>query len=237
MRVEQAIFTSVRTAVQQGYHLAARSSGIESPLAQSLRQWSPSHGSLFDQQVNATSINGYTLGPGWFVVSRTMYGAPEYSGRGALQMVTVILTAHQSQLDGFDNSPLLFARTALTLGFLRLPATIPTRLHGLTLPDRALTSTVEANRDPRTLSESTLSRSLRLLDQGQRIALVTANPLGAVTQLLARIPSSQRGETSFTTGLRPSRQRPFQVHVVPGVNAELRQRLLGQGIQLIAEKL
>ena len=232
MRAEQAIFTSIRSSTRQGYHLAARSPGVGGHLGQQLYQWGPSHGSLLDDKITASSLNSFQLSSDWIVVSRTVYGAPEYSGRGALQVVTLILAVRRSQLSAFDDNPVSLARTALTLGYLRLPASVPETLPQITLPDRALLAASAATRH--SLDDSILDRSLRLLGQGQRIALVGADdPVGTMAHLIRRIPAKIRAETSFTTGLRPSRQRPFRVHIVPRIDADIQRRLAAQGIHAL----
>ena len=47
MRLEQAIFTSVRSERLDGYQLAARSSGVTDELAKELTGWGPAHDSLW----------------------------------------------------------------------------------------------------------------------------------------------------------------------------------------------
>ena len=84
MYVDQAIFASARGSQGSGYQLVARSRGIDEPTATMLRDWGPSQGTLLTRETDAKAISYYTLGSDRVVVSRTIYGGPEYSQRGEI---------------------------------------------------------------------------------------------------------------------------------------------------------
>ncbi len=81
MRLEQAIFTSVRSERLDGYQLAARSPGIDDDLAKELITWGPAHDSLWDNSLRASSLNFHALSDDRFCVSKTVLAGAEYSGR------------------------------------------------------------------------------------------------------------------------------------------------------------
>ena len=229
MRVEQAIFTSARSTTVQGYHLVGRSPGIDSPLAQTLTRWGPSHGSLAGPAPDADSFNFHPAGDGWVALSRTVYGAPEYSARGGLQLVTSFLVLRHEQLAGYDYNPVLLARVALALGHLRLRPVNPVRLPAVELPDRPICGpTISSDRAG---WAGSMERLWHLSKSCERVAVGGASdPLGLAADLISRVPGHQRVELSFTTGLKPTLSRPFRLHFVCSADAALRRLLTTQGI-------
>ena len=239
MQVEQAIFTSARTAKMHGYHLVARSAGIDERLAGVLSQWGPSHASLLSSDLDAASLSFFPADTERFVLARTVYGGPEYSGRGGLEIVTRMFLLDREQFRGFDDNPVLLAHCALTLGFLRLPTDVSDELPRIDLPDTSLLGLL-ARRPQGSVPEPLLSELLDVLESGRRAAVVGTNePLSVLEQLTSAVPRRWRLDVSFTTGLRPSIHRPFRLHFFPEMDESLGRQLASQGICCIrvAEKV
>jgi len=230
MRVEQAIFTSLRSRKSQGYHLVARSPGVDEQVARSLCTWGPSHASLLADRPEAESLNFHALTGDWYAISRTIYGGPEYSGRGGLQVFTQFLLLRREQLAAYDNHPLLVAQTARLLGNLRLMAHIPSQLATLELPDRPLKA-CPAQHATRVFLREELLRSLRYPNRVAVLGL--ADPLPVLTQIVRDSTRDERLKLSFTTGLRPSVHRDFRLHFVPAVDAPLHAHFSQQGIETV----
>ena len=120
MLVEQAVFTSASTRKMRGYQIVATSPGLRPELSQQLARWCPTHAALLDTRPAAISLNGFPLGAAHYAVSRSVYGGPEYSERGSLQIVTLVLVLTMDQFASYNFNPIAFARTSLALGYLRL---------------------------------------------------------------------------------------------------------------------
>jgi hypothetical protein len=231
MQVEQAIFTSTGTSKVQGYHLVARSAGIDDRLAQSLAHWGPTHASLLEARLDASSLNYFSAGDGWLAVSRTVYGGPEYSGRGGMQVVTLFLALRSDQLAGYDFNVVSFARAGLALGHLRLLPALGQRLTRLDVPDRSLLG-CPASSSPHAVE--TLQSLLELLDRHSQIAVLGhSQPLAILDYLIQQIPPEQRLMLSFTTGLRPSLHRRFRIHLLPKTDDSVRAQLDSLGITCV----
>ena len=69
--LEQAVYTSAVTRQGRGYHLTARSPGVDDELAAELSQWCPSDRSLIGQDPDADSINVFPISNARMVVSRS----------------------------------------------------------------------------------------------------------------------------------------------------------------------
>lgn len=229
MRLEQALFTSARTRRSSGYQLVARSAGVSDQLAETLRLWGPSHGAFVDESPEADCLSCFPTGAESCAVARTLYGGPEYSGRGGLQLVTRFLLVRNSQLAGYRGDALLLARTALALGRLRLTPTVVGELPLVELPDTPPGAWGAATASGHGATEV----AAQLLRQ-RRLALVgVAEPWRAVEGLLSCLPESSRGSLSFTTGLRPSAQRPFRLHVYRRRDPALLGQLRDLGVETL----
>ena len=232
MIVEQAIFTSVPSVGVKGYQLVARSPGITAAAAKSLIRWGPSHGSLWSTHPTASSINYHPLDDTFVAVSRTMFGGPEYSGRGGLQLVTRSLVLRREQLRGYDNHPLALARLAYCLGHLRILTDLQKQLPPVDLPSNpTLDSQVTP---PQQGYRQALEGVQSALASGGRATLVYADdPQIVVDCLLSRMGPYERLDLSFSTGLKPARPRPFRFQFMPNFDLGLSRKLSSQGMSVI----
>ncbi|MEM7559300.1 MAG: hypothetical protein AAF394_09260, partial [Planctomycetota bacterium] len=81
---------------------------------------------------------------------------------------------------------------------------------------------------------SLIIEAAELVNAGKRIAFVgVEQPIELLQELLPQLGGGIRAGLSFTTGLQPSSQRPFQVHFVSDVDMRLQASLDGQGIRLL----
>ena len=232
MYVDQAIFASARGTQGSGYQLVSRSRGIDDSTATMLRDWGPSQGALLSRDVDSEAISYYTLGADRIVVSRTIYGGPEYSQRGELEVFTRSIIASRKLLEAYDNNPWWLAKTVLTLGYFRLMRHSEPWMTEVDLPARSLLGVRSA---PRTrIAEEPLSQALQSLQLNRPVALIgNIDVEHAMPQLMKCLGSPQRTQITFTTGMVPSVRRPFQLHLFPNASATLNSRLIKLGISPI----
>ncbi len=255
MKIQQAIFTSSDRGQIKGYQLVAVSEEIDRSLSRELQLWSPSH--LAEDDPTKWTINYFPVSQEHVAVTRTVLGGPEYSNRGGSQVVTLIAVLHNQQFSAYHNNAMLVARTALALGWLRIPGDMPSRLEPIELPDVPLLTFRGSNSfsptqvtDPvdhcpidSAYSETTvddqldaqvLSNLTELLENKQRIGIIGArDPLRMVEAFIERLPMAGRRAFSFTTGLQPTYNRPFQAHFIASANPALTQSLKSEGILLV----
>lgn len=223
MQVEQALFTSAQTRHARGYHLVARSPGVTDQLAQILSMWGPTHDSLLGTHIHSESLNYFAVDDEWGVLSRTVYGQSEYSGRGGFRVETNLLVLRREQLSGYGSNPLALGRTVLALGHLRLRSTPLSQLEPIELPRSSLCSEHPPRNDdsPRELTEAILDKI-----RDHRVAVIGAsNPLSVVSSVLDRLPARSRASFSFTTGLKPSLHRRFDLHFLAAAEKQSRREL------------
>ena len=230
MEVNQAIFTSTRSRKSQGYHVVAISSGVDQELLRQLHVWGPSHASLLSDETNAESLNFHPLSDKRYAVSRTVYGGPEYSGRGGFQVFTRYLILHEDQLQGYAFNALEFAYTALALGALRLTMSLPDRLSTVDLPEKPLARVAL----PRGESPVPMDEVGRILLLGSRVAILgLEKPLPVLALLMRDVPEQERLSLSFCTGLRPSLDREFRVQFAHEPDSNVYKQYASQGVDYV----
>ncbi len=239
MQIEQAIYTSIDKRKMKGYQLVSQSRGIDRTIAQELCRWAPSHASLSSDEPNDWSLNYFPVVDGRVAITRTVYGGPEYSDRGGIQIVTMHLVLHIEQFANFDFDAVALAKTALTLGYLRLPRDFHETLPTAELPRssfNATKNTKESGENRTGQSETGIpSNAVHALLHNSRVAVIgTADPLESVAKLVNHLPLEHRAGISFSTGLKPSARRKFQLQFLPPVDRAVRQQLNAQGIDCVS---
>ena len=236
MWAEQAVFASAERQHRKGYQLVARSDGIDAAIAQELCRWAPSHGALVDPEPHAWSLTYFPADDRHIAVARTTYGGAEYSGRGGMEVVTAFLVLPFDEFARYDNDPVALARTALALGYLRLPDASNDHRSRVRIPDRPVP--IRCPDDQTCRDEESGSRfgeAFELLRRHRRVVVLgEPDPLAVAHRLIGRLEPEVRFGLTFTTGLTWSMQREFQLQFLPTADPGLRQRLFTQNIDCIS---
>lgn len=234
IEVEQAVFASSDHGTMKGYQLVAKSAGIDREISGELCRWSPTS---FSNDPSKWALNVFPVSQDLTAVTRTVLGGPEYSNRGALQIVTSILLPRLDQLEHYDFDGATFAKTALAMGNLRLPLDLEIgELPKVILPDRPIVDPDLASipREKDENLERLLDKTSKLIIQSRRVALVgLQDHIDAVSGLLIRLPVPKRKAFSFTTGLTPSVRRPFQAHFLDHVEPKTQRVFDSQDIVVL----
>jgi len=234
-RIEQAVFTSARTARGQGYQLVARSAGISRRHARELARWRPTHNSLLDASAERRSINSHRLTCGAFCVSLTTPAGTEYSRRTGPRIATHCLVICPETYRRFANNPFAVAAAHMPSHVLLDDQTGP---HLEPLFAREVDGHVD------------LAAAMKLRGQGRWQHLVTlldallAGPLVGVTgyddyellfaAVVGSLPISLRAGISLSTGLIFSQQRPYQLSALPS-DPLIRRRLRRQTGMIVVD--
>lgn len=225
MRLEQAIFTSVKTSRLEGYQLAAASAGITPELAKELTVWGPAHDSLWDMRRDARSVNFHPLATGDFCLSCTSLAGAEYSGRGGGRIYTQMFVVPRAEFARFACDPFLVLRAIAAAGRVvvhgEVPAALPTvPLLGRTdRPDPAIATQVIEEIGPKVFED--LANAVA---SSPNVAVLTSGHVERLFQaLLHTFSPAERLTVSFTTNLKDSPRRPFKLFVLPNDPAIVRQ--------------
>ena len=247
--VQQAIFTSARSGRSADYRILAASPGIVEFDRRELDAWGPSHDALLDAGPEAASVNFFPLPSGSFCVSRTT----PLDGEGSChRLYTHCLIASPEALRQFANHPFLLLGAALAASGLQIPGAMPARLEPLELPETA-TPGIEARRASMPADAGLLAQlsvevgaaPLAMFVQAAltNVCLAVRGPVAAarlIRGLLDCLPVDCRTSISFSTGLKFSMRRPFDLCALPhdaGRQTWLAQRPGATALDLGATRL
>jgi len=235
IELPQAVFASADLGRMKGYQLVAKSDEIDRETAQELCRWSPSQ--LPGRDPGSWTLNCAKLDETRAVISRSVRGGPEYSRRGGNQTVTLMAIIDSNEFGSYNFNAYVFLQTALTLGYLRLPAVLPYgSLEPMVLPADPLIRSPDALhfQEEHECEDDFLHDVLQRISAGQRLALIGLdNSLNFLSRLIPRMALESRMNFSFTSGLTPAVRRPFQLHFLDSIDPSLRRTLLSQQVKVI----
>lgn len=235
MQVEQAVFASSDRGRMKGYQLVSKSPGVDREVSQELCRWAPTQ--MMSNDPDEWTINYFPVTPEFVAVTRTVLGGPEYSRRGASQVVTLILLLRDTQFEFYDYNPVAVSKTAMAMGYLRLPLNMEQeQIPQATLPIRPIIEPHASIQHETSEGDSysVLDEVRELLVDSRRVAVVGCpKPYEAVHRLIQSIPLNCRKEISFTTGLSPSVRRPFQAQFLTSADNSLQKTLESQSIAVL----
>jgi GTPase-associated protein 1 len=235
MRLEQAIFTSVKSSRLEGYQLAAASSGVSPAIAQELTVWGPAHDSLWDTRRDARSINFHPLTTGDYCLSCTTLAGEEYSGRGGGRVYTQMFVVARRVLERFAFDPFLIVRALSAAGRLVIHDTVPERLP--TVPILGRSDKPEPTLVSQVLDEVGSKVFDEVVDAVANSPTAAVQTSGHVERLFEAVlhafAPDDRLTISFTTGLKNSPRRPFKLCVLPNDPALVRQSQRLSGARVV----
>ena len=238
MRVEQAIFTSTRTARGAGYQLAAHSDGVSEADARELAAWGPSHDSLLESGSAAESVNFHPLPSGAYCIGQSTPEGAEFSGRGGPRVYTQSLIVSPQALSRFSNNPFAVLRAALALGEIGVLVKLPEKLPAFDLLGRASpvdeAALNQLAQDPGPLCMAAVVEAA-LKHPALGIAAGKLAPR-LMAGLFHCLPVECRLEFSFATGLKHAPRRQFRLVGISMQPLEIRrlQKQFGLGVLEVA---
>ena len=134
------------------------------------------------------------------------------------------------QWAGYNNSPLLLARTAQLIGQLRLHNVLHHELPPIEMPERGI------GYQTRSAAETSipLHDILRIPKLHPRTSLFGCqDPLAVLALLSGESPVEERLRLSFSTGLKLSVDREFRLLFAPQADSQLSAQLRAQGIDSV----
>jgi hypothetical protein len=236
---DQAIFTSVRGPMGEGYRIIAASRGLRSEEKQAITRLSPSHEALCWQPASGGdetpryAVAFYSLPAGRLCVAYSCYAGAEHTARGGHRVYThnVIFDEQEFPRCGFNPFHVLRAMVAEGL-------TVPKLTPGAVLPELLLP--INTNVAPRTASltvslDSPHRRYVlqRLFDEHTLIVPVQDGWLESTEVLLMGIPGPMRARVSFGAGLRFSLGRCHRLHLFCDEKGAARSRIAGQPVEYL----
>ncbi|MGB0717485.1 MAG: hypothetical protein ACPGXK_16530 [Phycisphaerae bacterium] len=232
---DQAIFTSVRTPMGEGYRVIASSPGVKPDEKQAMTRMSPSHKGLclehMKEKTEGEFVPGlafYPLPSGRLCLAVSTFAGAEHTARGGQRIYTHNLIFSESSLADWQFNPLEIARAALAQGCTE-PQLKPEKL----LPTIELNPTGPdiPNSLPDQVDRQTAKVVLNNLLLGKRTVIHLANGwFDALEALMMGIPGPMRGRLSFSAGLQFSVSRTHHLVILNDEPGHAKKRSVGQPV-------
>jgi len=235
---DQAIFTSVRTPMGEGYRIIAASRGLRPEEKQAITRFSPSHEALCPLEPGATSPNGvhavafYTLPTKRVCVACSCDAGEEQSGRGGLRVYTHNLVFDAADLETCGFNPFAVVRAMAELGLTTPQLKPPAVLDALDLPVPDSATSV-----PKTMLDNSLNTAWRkhvlesLLSDRSLVLNIGGDWLSIAEALLMGLPGPMREAVAFVAGLRFSVSRCHRLALLTDDPAQTKSRVAGRQVE------
>lgn len=239
LQCDQAIFTSIRGPMGEGYRIIAASRGLRPEEKQAITRLSPSHEALCWKPAgggdDATRYAAafYTLPTSRLCVAFSRYAGAEHTARGGHRVYTHNVVFDEQDFPQCGFNPFHVVRAMATAGL-----TVPRLTHGAVLPEVSLpiNTNVAPRKAPFTASFDSPHRRYilqRLLDEQALIVPVQDGWLESTEALLMGVPGPMRAKISFGAGLRFSLGRRHRLHLLCDKNGAARSRIAGQPVEYL----
>lgn len=239
-QAEQAIFTSIRTPMGEGYRLVAMSPGITSEERAEITRRSPSHGSLGDSDPEAQALSSYGLNTGRQCVAWTRYAGREHTARGGQRVHThlAVLEAagfaafgcdpfrvHAVLREAIGDVPNIKPTSSLPCLKLPLPACPP-----VTLGAEDGSASLPAAPD---IIQNACCVAAQLLGREAVLVLGAADPLELLRWTVAVLPQGFRANLTVSANLQYASSRHIRLTCVGENSPELQRAVQGQSVHIL----
>jgi hypothetical protein len=236
---DQAIFTSIRGAMGEGYRIVAASRGLRPEEKQAITRLSPSHEALCWQPGAggdadpAFAAAFYPLPTGRLCVAYSSYAGAEHTARGGHRVYTHNLVFEERDFSSCEFNPFRVIRAMIAAGL-----TVPDLAPGTVLPEVRLP--IDAGGPPSTGSFAVAVDSPHrryalqgLFDERTLVVPLQTGWVEAAEALLLGVPGPMRSKVSLGAGLRYSVGRCHRLHVFCDEKGAARSRIVGQAVEYL----
>lgn len=230
---EQAIFTSTRTPMGEGYRIIAASRGLRPDEKQAITRVSPSHDTLCSTHSGASGMAFYPLPGGRVCAAVTGVAGNEHTGRGGQRVYTHNLIFDAIRLTECAFNPFAVLRAMVDAGLLTPQLSPESVLPEYTLSVNA-SSTPQLPAWPATFTPAARCHVLqRLLDDASLIVCHDRDWATLAELILLGVPGPLRASIPFAAGLRFSAGRSHRLHVLSDDRGVTRTRITGQRVEYV----
>lgn len=241
LNCDQAIFTSVRTMMGEGYRIIAASGGLGRREKQVITTHSPSHDGLCrgsadknDPPSASQAVAFYPLPEGRFCVAISRPAGTEHTGRGGQRIYTQNLIIDEEDFRATGYNPFVIRRAMICKGLdvpqLKPPASLP-RIE-LEIPDASAKPANLAMHE--SLHATCRCHLLKGLLEGRSFVInLDDDWLESAEAVLLGVPGPMRVEISLSAGLRFSVGRINRLQVLHDDSLTTRSRLTGQPVEYL----
>jgi hypothetical protein len=232
---DQAVFTSVRSGMGEGYRLIASSAGVQAQEKVEITRRSPSHGSLCQDDPDAVGLVSYRMPNGRHCVAFCCHAGCEQTARGGLRVYTHVAIFDRQAWPIFQANPVpvhaaIFRYIENTGRILKpaakldkIPLTPPVPVSGLPGAAQGYGSD---------MLEAALAAATDILAGRNLILRNASHPLRMLEKMLLSLPLEVREMLDVSVGVKFSPARRMRLVFTEEPERELQRRIAGLHIQM-----
>lgn len=231
---DQAIFTSVKTPMGEGYRIIAASKGIKADEKQTITRNSPSHDSLcanVQEDASAYAIAFYLLPSRRMCLAYSCFAGAEHTGRGGQRIYTLNIVFDEMVFAQCGYNPFQIVRAVVAQGCttpqLKPPKVLPELQLALSDIDNPALYPASIGK----ISAEWLEYLLQaVFSQKKKNIIIHSNHgwLDSAEALYLGIPGPMRGRVPFSAGLRFSVGRAHRLQWFRDDHGAAKKRIAGQ---------
>jgi GTPase-associated protein 1, N-terminal domain type 2 len=229
--VEQAIFTSLRTAMGSGYQIVCASPGLSSDEKREITRAAPSHGALTDRTDAASAVASFVLSSGRRCLLFSQNAGAEHTGRGGYRVFTYALVMDMEGYCAFWCDPLRVwdaAQGLIEAAIMGMPQKLDV---AQLFPSGEISSLADVIRIDKQAAKR-LQPIVNDVMNGQRLVVLgTPSSETMLAAVIWSLPLGLRAELSFSAGLRYSSARAFDLTLTEGSETEVERMGQDRGLR------
>lgn len=237
VEVEQAVFTSVASAMGRGYRLVAASPGITADERREIVQRAPSHGSICDPSQAGVGGASFELAGGRRCVMVCCHAEAEHSGRGGYRVHTQAVVFDPASFRAVGLDPIALDAAIRTTFDARKVPRPDARLPRLSIPNprgHAGPALPPDRNEAQAWADRIAAVAGALLD-GRRVLVVNPPNAGCIVRLaFTMLPPPARRNVTLAYGLRFSPARSFQLVLTQARREEIERIICDQPYDVVS---
>ncbi len=244
----QAIFTSIRSPMGQGYRIVAASPDVKAEDKIEMTRRSPSHGGLCDSSADAVGLLSYPLGGGRHCIACCAHAGVEHTARGGLRVYSHLAVLESSDFEAIAADPVRIHAVMLqrlrrngpdlapppSLGQLSLEVPCPEEEDEEPTADAHVPQAqaeIESGSEPPSPVNPALAAIAADLEADRHVIVAGAtDPMSALNALIELLPVEVRHRLSLSVGIAYSPGRRLQLVLLPEEHSQLRRLVAGQNV-------
>ncbi len=240
---DQAIFTSIRSPMGEGYRIVAASRGLRPEEKQAITRSSPSHEGLCVPPPAADRADGplpamafYSLPGGRYCVALSCTAGAEHTGRGGQRVYTHNVVFEAADLARCAFNPFNIWRSMIDAGLAepQLKPPVPLPELPLTVDDAPLPAVACRLQLPAAWHSAARCHVLvRFLQDQPTVVDLTHGWQESAELLLLALPGPLRLKRSISAGLTYSVGRQHHLQLFHDASGKAKARLAGQPLELL----
>lgn len=232
IQAEQAIFTSIRTPMGEGYRLIAASRGITTEERAEITRRCPSHGAICDASPSASALLSYPLGTARHCVGWTRYAGMEHTARGGQRVHTHLVVLEPDGFRAMQQDPFR-VRAAMQEALGDQPRIKPSGgLECLELSAQHAGSGRSTSFE-RTGLQQACRVAAGLLDHDMVLVVGSNTPMTVLQTMFLVLPRAFRAELAVSANLQYASSRQIRLTVVRQNTAELQRMVAGKDVHVL----